>query len=332
MSESPQLVRQWKLQQMLESSRSGCTVQELMSEAEVSDKTIRRDLKVLQNVFDIKERTGDSGVKRWRMKPLADQVGFNYTDLLSIHMSQQFMEPLAGTPFWEGNRNVLRKVKGAIGDNAVRYIEKLSAGLHTTTVGASDYTQRGQMIDQLMVAIEDRKVTLIVYQSMQATEAVEQEVYPLGMVHHRGSLYLIAWSSRREEVRNFKLDRMESVDIQNLQYQVPADFNLQAWLSKSFGVWRSGSDDLQTIRIHFARSAARYVQESIWHESQQLFAQDDGSVIAEFQLPDIEEILKWILSFGRNATVLEPPALVERINEEVQQMIKTYADTKGVNG
>ncbi len=303
-----------------------------MSEAEVSDKTIRRDLKVLQNVFDIKERTGDSGVKRWRMKPLADQVGFNYTDLLSIHMSQQFMEPLAGTPFWEGNRNVLRKVKGAIGDNAVRYIEKLSAGLHTTTVGASDYTQRGQMIDQLMVAIEDRKVTLIVYQSMQATEAVEQEVYPLGMVHHRGSLYLIAWSSRREEVRNFKLDRMESVDIQNLQYQVPADFNLQAWLSKSFGVWRSGSDDLQTIRIHFARSAARYVQESIWHESQQLFAQDDGSVIAEFQLPDIEEILKWILSFGRNATVLEPPALVERINEEVQQMIKTYADTKGVNG
>jgi predicted DNA-binding transcriptional regulator YafY len=301
MSESPQLVRQWKLQQMLESSRSGCTVQELMSEAEVSDKTIRRDLKVLQNVFDIKERTGDSGVKRWRMKPLADQVGFNYTELLAIHMSQQFMEPLAGTPFWEGNRIVLRKVKGAIGDNAVRYIEKLSAGLHATTVGASDYTQRGEMIDQLMVAIEDRKVTLIVYQSMQATEAVEQEVYPLGMVHHRGSLYLIAWSSRREEVRYFKLDRVESVDIQNLQYQVPPNFDLQEWLSKSFGVWRSGSEDLQTIRIHFARPAARYVQESTWHESQQLFPQEDGTVIAEFELPDTQEIKRWIMSFGPNA-------------------------------
>lgn len=315
---------------MLEASRTGCTIQELVQETEVSDKTIRRDLKVLQNVFDITEQTGDGGVKRWRMKPLADQVGFNYTELLSIHVSQRFMEPLAGTPFWEGSRSVLRKIKGAIGENSVRYIEKLNAGLRATTVGASDYSERGEMIDNLMVAIEDRKVTLIVYQSMQATEAVEQEVYPLGMVFHNGSLYVIAWSSRRAEVRNFKLDRIEEVDVQNLQYQVPAEFDLQDWLSHSFGVWRSRQDDLQTIKVRFTRSAARYVQESTWHHSQQLFPQDDGTLMVEFQLPDIEEILKWILSFGRNAMVLEPPELVERISDEVQQMSKTYTDAEGI--
>lgn len=60
-------------------------------------------------------------------------------------MSQQFLEPLAGTPFWLGNRSVLRKVKGAIGENAVRYIEKLSAGLHITSIGASDYSQRAEL-------------------------------------------------------------------------------------------------------------------------------------------------------------------------------------------
>ena len=183
------------------------------------------------------------------------------------------------------------------------------------------------MIDQLLVAIEDHKVTLITYQSMQATEPVEQEVYPLGMIHHRGSLYLIAWSSRRSQVRNYKVDRIDDVDIQNLQYTVPSDFDLADWLSKSFGVWRSGREDLQTIRIHFARSAARYVQESTWHESQQLFPQSDGSVIAEFQLPDIEEILKWILSFGSSATALEPPELVVKINTEVQLMVHAYETT-----
>ncbi len=192
-------------------------------------------------------------------------------------------------------------------------------------MGAGDYQKRGDLIDRLMVAIEDHKVTLIVYQSMQATEPVEQEVYPLGLIHHRGSLYLIAWSSRRSEVRNYKVDRIDDAAVQNLQYSVPSDFDLAGWLSKSFGVWRSGSEDLQIIRIHFARSAARYIQESTWHETQQLFPQSDGTIIAEFQLPDIEEILKWILSFGSNATALEPPELVERINEELQQMLKTYA-------
>ena len=108
----------------------------------------------------------------------------------------------------------------------------------------------------------------------------------------------------------------ESCCKENQEFQRKADSN---------STCRSGSEDLQTIRIHFARSAARYVQESTWHESQQLFPQPDGTLIAEFQLPDIEEIQKWILSFGSSATALEPPALVERISEEVQQMLKTYA-------
>lgn len=267
---------------MLEGSRFGCTVQELVSETDVSDKTIRRDLRLLQTVFEISEKTGDGGIKRWQMKAWSEQTGFNLTELLSLHFSQQFLEPLVGTPFWQGNRSVFQKIKAALGENAIRYIEKLTAGVHATRIGVSNYQTRGQMIDQLLVAIEDHKVTLITYQSMQATEPVEQEVYPLGMVHHRGSLYLIAWSSRRFEVRNYKVDRIDEAAVQNLQYTVPADFDLGAWLSKSFGVWRSGSEDLQTIRIHFARSASRYVQESTWHESQQLFPQPDGTVIAEF--------------------------------------------------
>lgn len=328
MSESAQLVRQWKLLQMLEVSRIGCSIHELVSQAEVSEKTIRRDLKVLQTVFNITERIDNSRQKRWCMKPIADQLGFNLTELMSLHFSHQFLEPLAGTPFWEGNRSVFRKIKGALGDREIRYVEKLSAGIKVTTAGAGNYEQRGQLIDNLMVAIEDRKVALIVYQSMQATEPVEQEVYPLGLIHHRGSLYLIAWSSRREEVRNFKVDRIDEVDVQNLKYTVPADFDLSDWLSKSFGVWRSGNENLQTIRIHFANEAARYVQESTWHESQQLFPQPDGSLIALFGLPDTLEIKRWIMSFGPGATVLEPQSLVDEVAADLAAMLRSYEPHK----
>jgi predicted DNA-binding transcriptional regulator YafY len=209
----------------LESSYSGCTIQDLMAELEMSDKTIRRDLRVLQAVFNITETTGDRGRKRWNMPPLSEVAGFNLTDLLSIHMGRQFLEPLAGTPFWEGHRKVLAKIRQAIGNDALRYMDKLAAAVHATNVGVSDYSERGKLVDALMVAIEDRKITLIVYQSMQATEPVEQEIYPLGMIHHRGSLYLIAWSSRRREVRNYKVDRIDSVDVQNLRYEVREIFH-----------------------------------------------------------------------------------------------------------
>ncbi len=326
MSESPQLVRQWKLLRLLEASRSGYTVLELVDETEMSDKTIRRDIKVLQTVFPIDEDVGDRGLKRFRMKPLAEQVGFTVTDLLSIHMSRQFLEPLAGSPFFEGHLNVQRKVKGVLGEQAVRYIEKISDKLRATTVGASNYRERGELIDRLTIAIEDRRIALIVYQSMQATEPVEQEVYPLGMVYHRSSLYLIAWSSRREEERTYKVDRIDDVELQNLQFQVPQGFSLDAWLQKSFGVYRSGNEELQTIRVHFGRDVARYVAESNWHPSQNLEPQKDGSLIAEFQLPDTSEIKRWIMSFGAGATVLGPESLIEEINEDLTKLASRYAE------
>lgn len=325
MPESPQLVRQWKILRLLEARRRGCTVRELAEETEVSEKTVRRDLNVLRTEFDISD-VRVAGVRRWQMPPLAEQLGFNLTELLSLHLSQQFLEPLVGTPFWHGSRSVFRKVKAALGENGVRYVEKLSRGLHATASGTGDYRKRGQLIDDLLIAIEDHKVALIVYQSMQATEPVEQEVYPLGLVHHRGRLYLIAWSSRREQVRNFKVDRIEGVDVQNLRYEVPPDFDLRAWLSRCFGIWRTGGEDQQTIRIRFARPAARYVQESTWHETQQLFPEPDGSIIAEFRLPDTQEIKRWIMSFGPSAQVLQPKALVEEIQEELKVMQEAYAE------
>lgn len=324
MPESAQLIRQWKLLRLLEASRNGCTIQDFVDASEVSEKTIRRDIKVLQTEFDISQKV-TGGVKRWHMPPLGEQLGFQLTELMAMHLSQQFLEPLAGTPFWEGSRTVFQKVKGALGESGIRYLRKISAGVVATSVGAGNYEHRADLIDGLMVAIEDRKVTLIVYQSMQATEPVEQEVYPLGMVHHRGSLYLIAWSSRREEVRNFKVDRIEDVEVQNLQYTVPAEFDVTEWLSQCFGVWRSGGEDLQTIRIHFAREAARYVQESTWHESQRFQPQSDGSLIATFELPDTQEIKRWIMSFGPAATVLGPETLVQEVANDLAAMQQTYS-------
>ena len=180
------------------------------------------------------------------------------------------------------------------------------------------------MVDDLMVAIEDKLVTLIVYQSDQSTEPVEQEVYPQGFVFHRGSLYLIAWSSRRGEIRTYKMDRIDDVHSTKLPARVPENFNLADWLEHSFGVFRSDATELQTIRIHFTHDVARYVKESNWHKSQKLTPQKDGSLIAEFQLTDTQEIKRWIMSFGPNARVLGPESLVEEMANDLQRMLSSY--------
>lgn len=150
-------------------------------------------------------------------------------------------------------------------------------------------------------------------------------MYPQGFVFHRGSLYLIAWSSRRGEIRTYKMDRIDDVHFTKLPARVPENFNLADWLEHSFGIFRSGSTELQTIRVHFTRDVARYVRESNWHRHQKLTTQKDGSLIAEFTLTDTQEIKRWIMSFGPNATVLEPSHLVNEITSDLNVMTKRYA-------
>ena len=331
MNDSKSLIRQWRLLRLLADARVGYTVKELGVEMGVSVDTIRRDLVDLQSAgFRVAEMVGFRGVKRWRVEGFEDEFSFTITDLLSIFIGKQFLEPLAGTPFWDGHQKAFSKIRGALGEQAISYLRKLAASLHATSVGASDYSQRGQMIDDLMVAIEDHRVSLIVYQSDQATEPVEQEVYPQGFVFHRGSLYLIAWSSRRSEIRTYKMDRIEDVHSTNLKATIPAEFDLQEWLEHSFGVFRSNGP-LQTIRIRFTRDVARYVQESRWHKSQKLTPQPDGTLIAEFHLTDTQEIKRWIMSFGPSATVLEPRELVEDIQSDLQNMLGHYVAIEKLN-
>jgi predicted DNA-binding transcriptional regulator YafY len=55
-----------------------------------------------------------------------------------------------------------------------------------------------------------------------------------------------------------------------------------------------------------------------------LAKQRDGSVIAEFALDGTEEVKRWIMSFGKQATILEPAALRQDILAEMDALIEAY--------
>lgn len=50
----------------------------------------------------------------------------------------------------------------------------------------------------------------------------------------------------------------------------------------------------------------------------------DGSVVLTLQAPLSQELLSWILAQGREARVLHPQELVERVRDEVREMASLY--------
>ncbi len=78
-----------------------------------------------------------------------------------------------------------------MGAGALKYVEKFAPLFHQTTVGASDYSKKADLIDELMIGIEDQRAVFLTYQSLRATEPVTYDVFPYGLTYHRGSLYLV---------------------------------------------------------------------------------------------------------------------------------------------
>ena len=68
------------------------------------------------------------------------------------------------------------------------------------------------------------------------------------------------------------------------------------------------------------------LQESPWHESQNLTPQKDGSLLATFDLGHTEDIKRWIRSFGQHAEVLEPESLRDELRKELGQMARLHGE------
>ena len=330
MADDLPLVRQWLLFRKLCSHHYGLTIKDVMHEFGVSEKTVRRDLEVFQKAgFQLIETVGEFGRKTWHLEAGKDEPGltFAFDEAIALYLGRRFLEPLAGTPFWEAAQKAFKKIRATLGPPALEYVDKFGAMFHQTMVGANDYAKKADLIDQLMIGIEDRKAVFITYQSLRATESVTYDVYPYGLVYHRGALYLVGRKPQDDEICHWKVARIEDAKVDKVHFQRPEDFDLQQHLAKSFGVYH-GDGDVK-IKVWFAPAVARYVCESNWHESQKLTPEKDGGVVAEFDLSDTEEIKRWIMSFGQHAVVLEPESLKAAIVQELTSLLAAYSGESG---
>ncbi|MGD9854551.1 MAG: helix-turn-helix transcriptional regulator [Planctomycetaceae bacterium] len=326
MSGLPPLQRQWSILRTLSARRFGVTLKELAEEHGVSQKTILRDFNTLHCAgFRLTQHEEAHGRKRWtaELDPAAPPLAFNVSELLALWVSRSFLQPLAGTLFWDALQTALRKIRSTLNESSLAYVDLLTGVLHQTAFRTSRYHEQAKLIDDLMVAIEDRRITFITYQSARSTEPLTYDVYPYGLIHHRGSLYLIAWSCQHDEVRTFKVDRLTDVALETLKFDKPPDFDPQIYLQHTLGVFHDDGPP-QRVVIRFAPDVARYIEEHHWHHSQKLTPLPDGSLRAEFHLAALEELKSWALSFGAKAVVEEPEELRKVIQAEVARLLQNY--------
>lgn len=328
MAQSDALSRQWNMLRSMSRSATGLTIADLSRENKVGIRTIRRDMLTLVRVgFPLQETVGRFGKKLWRVAPESGvpALSFNFDEALALYFGRRLLDPLAGTLFWEAAHRAFRKIRECLSPSALCYLDRMGTAFHQTLVGYSDYEGKGDLLDLLLVAVEDCKVTLLTYHSDRSTEPVTREIHPYGWTYHRGSLYLTALATAAGQLRTYKLDRITGVDVDpNLKFPRSQEFDLASHFAGSFGVYQGANDKPVKVRVRFTKDVACFVAEKQWHASQQFTRQPDGSLFAAFDLSNLVEFRSWILSFGPNAEVLEPAELRRVIADLAEKTLARY--------
>ena len=96
---------------------------------------------------------------------------------------------------------------------------------------------------------------------------------------------------------------------------------MKVFKGTSFGVFQG---PLAKVRIWFSPEVAGYVKEKVWHESQEIVEQKDGSIIFEAVVAGTDEIRFWVMGWVSHAEVLEPEALREQIRAEAETLLNKY--------
>ncbi len=326
MSDHKQLFRQWLLLRRLASAHRGYTVQELADQFRVSQRTIRRDLKVFRDLgFPLESQVGPAGKQFWRLRSGEDltRITFNTDEAIAMALLKPALEALQGSFIYDAAQEAFAKIHALLPESVSQYLQRMASVIYATPIRRTDYSPKSEVIEQVWIGLEESRVLQMRYHSLSAPRPRQYRVHPYAVVFHRGALYMVAYSENHQELRHFKVDRILAVEVTKQGFRRDPQFNVQKHLANTFGII-PGSGRPQKITVRFAPQVARYVEETQWHPSQRCARRRDGSLDVTFQLTNTEELKRWVMGFGPRACILRPKALREEILQELQAAAQQY--------
>jgi len=109
-------------------------------------------------------------------------------------------------------------------------------------------------------------------------------------------------------MRTFALQRLTNLEVLKSKFERDKRFSARIRLGWGFGLWSYDEKEnhAHDMRIRFKGYAARVVGERMWHGSQEIVPLEPVGSVIEFQarLSGLEEITRWVLSWGSKAQVL----------------------------
>jgi predicted DNA-binding transcriptional regulator YafY len=175
-------------------------------------------------------------------------------------------------------------------------------------------------------AILGMQLIVVRYKASGAEEPATRILCPYGILYG-GRGWLVAHVENLPDMRLWRLDRIESVDLLDRNFDRRQDFSLAEYAAQSFGVFQ---EEPQDVVLRFSPEAAEEAASWVFHPTQVINHDIDGSVTVHFRAGGLQELCWHLFTWGPTVTILSPLILKDQFFSMVDEIrnIKFLCDAR----
>jgi proteasome accessory factor C len=199
----------------------------------------------------------------------------------------------------------------------------------TAAAGGRELSQR---LSKIETAIFRRKTIVFDYYTIGRDAREARKVDPYHLLFRGGQFYLVGYSHEREDVRVFRLSRIQGKvgysSKAEHDFSPPENFDPRGYATRTdwqlgdpvgrARIWVSDRIDWLVLR-HFGHAG------DVTPAAEADDAPDDG-VVFETDYANSRQVISWVLGLGERARVLGPPELVEEAHERIHAVVECHAN------
>lgn len=311
----------------------GTTIEELGTHLGIEKRQTYRLIDTIQDDFCFvieKEKSPVAGVVRYflekgQFKRLAEtkvaNLNLTLTEIIALYFLKGDAKLYRGTNIEQEINRAFAKLDAFVPEGLADRLERVKTLFLETSEFAKDYSGKEELIEDLTDAMLQQRTCLVEYHSFVDDRIKYFKIDPLKFFERGGGLYVFVRTTSFGDIIVLAVERIQKLTATSDSFVYPVDFDPDALMENTFGLFY---DDPVTVKIRFSTDQARYIRERRWAKKQKISTQKDGSLILTLATSGWYDVKRWILSFGSDAELLEPPELRAELQDTARDVVAIY--------
>ena len=323
--------RKWSMIEMMihrdKDHQDGWTVEEFSQHFNVTARTIRRDLKILDDIFnglDIKRVRW--GLKRYYLEriPFGENgAAITRDELVSLCIARQMMMPFQGTPLGNDIESGYQKLRDCLSKEWIDRADKIASYFCQFEYNTPLSENQTKFLDLLFQAMKDCKVVEFEYFSVKSQETKQYQVQPYCFIYDKGFIYLLGLNCMTGRFQHWKLTRFKDVSVLDKNFKRSETFDVEHYADNAINMFIT-EDSPRRIRVRFSPTTAQSIKELGLSVIRKKRTRKDGSLEVEMYVDVTPALVSWFISLGDGAEVIFPRDLREDISIEASKLVRLY--------